>query len=410
LLRQYGHHLGLGPRFTVLDQADCEQIIRRVLEERDLRPKGDKRFPKAGSLVDLMSRARNQELSLEDLVEEHASHLRQFLPAIGQAAQGYAQAKADQDLADFDDLLYMTERLLRDFPEVRDALHRRWEHLLVDEYQDTNAVQARLVELLAGERKNVMAVGDDAQSIYRFRGARIKNILEFPRRFPGTRLVKLEQNYRSTQPILDLTNRIIEQAAQQYQKHLFTERGGGPRPLLLRPRDDEGQSRRVLERIEELARQGTPLSHMAVLFRASNDSFGLEGKLTAAGLPYVKHGGRRFLEAAHIKDALSHLRVLANPLDHLSWERLLLLLPGVGPKKARQITAFLSTSPLAQEPGKALAGLPASLRGPGFGDLLALLERLTVPEIAPDRAMEAVLDYYEPLCKLLYEDHPRRLR
>ncbi len=410
LLRAHGHHLGLRTSFTILDQADCEQIMKGVVEELGLKKKGDRLFPKASTLVDINSRSRNLERDIMEFVEEQMGHLLPFVPAMLTASRAFVQAKADQGLLDYDDLLFFAERLLRDFPQVRASLHQRWRHVLVDEYQDTNAVQARLVELLAGPQKNVMAVGDDAQSIYRFRGARVQNILDFPARFAGTRLVKLEQNYRSTQPILDLTNQIIAQAARHFEKHLYTEQGGGPRPRLLRPRDDKGQSRAVVGRMRELIAQGVPPEQLAVLFRTSNDSYDLELELASQGLSYVKFGGRRFLEAAHIKDALAHLRVLANPRDYLSWQRLLQLLPGVGPKKAQALMAQMTASLQPSQPALALAGLPASLGGEGLAALAALMERLSAPGLEPLEAMEAVLAYYEPICRQIYEDHPRRLR
>ncbi len=414
LLRQHGSRLGLARNFTIIDRADAEQILRGIVEERGLKSRGDKRFPKASTLADLISRSRNLEKGLTEIIEERAAHLAAYTEAALTVERAFEAAKREQQLVDYDDLLYLSERLLKENPGLRQMLAERWRFILVDEYQDTNAVQARLVELLAGPRKSVMAVGDDAQSIYRFRGARLRNILEFPSRFPGTRLVKLEQNYRSTQAILDLTNQIIAGAAQRFDKRLFTELGQGAAPELLRPRDERGQSRIVMERIRSLLDEGEPADRIAVLFRASNDSYDLEVELTAEGLAYVKHGGRRFLEAAHVKDALSHLRVAMNPRDYLAWQRLLMLLPGVGPKKAQQVIARVVA---AGDEGSeeidaahALAALPESLRGPQFEELGRLMELLCRPGADPLEAVEAVLTYYEPLCRDAYEDHPRRLR
>lgn len=410
LLRQMGRRLDLPPNFTVIDRADSEHIIKAVVEELRLKDKGDKHFPKPRALADLISRSRNLELSLEETVEAIAPQYEDYTPQVMGIAKGFAAAKRRQALVDYDDLLFMAEELLQGHPEVRRELSQRWRHLLVDEYQDTNAVQARLVMLLAGEHKSVMVVGDDAQSIYAFRGARLQNILEFPQRFAGTRLVKLERNYRSCQPILDLTNAIIAQAREKFDKHLYTEQGGGPLPRLLRPRDERGQSREVLKGIQQLMAAGVPPERIAVLFRAGNDSSDLEVELTAEGLAHVKVGGLRFLEASHIKDALCHLRVIANPQDYLSWQRILMLLPGLGPKKAQQVIASLvrATAP----PGYvvALKNLPQTAQVPELNELALLLERIAMPQVSPLTATEAVLEYFEPLCRRHYEDHPRRLR
>ncbi|CAO0821304.1 DNA helicase II / ATP-dependent DNA helicase PcrA [Desulfarculales bacterium] len=375
-----------------------------------LKDKGDKHFPTPRSLCDIISRSRNLELGLEEAVEAFAPQYEPYIPQVLGIAKGFFAARRRQALVDYDDLLFMGEELLREHVEVRRDLERRWKHLLVDEYQDTNAVQARLVALLAGEHNNVMVVGDDAQSIYAFRGARLQNILEFPQKFPGARLVKLERNYRSSQPILDLTNQIIAQAHECFEKQLFTEQGGGSKPRWLRPRDERAQSREVLKSIQELLASGVPPERIAVLFRAGNDSSDLEVELTAEGLAYVKVGGLRFLEASHIKDVLSHLRIIANPQDFLSWQRVLMLLPGLGPKKAQQIMAQLA---LASPPPGYVVSLrhqPQAEQVPQLMELALLLERLNAPGLSPLEATEAVLEYFDPLCRQLYENYPRRLR
>jgi DNA helicase-2/ATP-dependent DNA helicase PcrA len=410
LLRQFGRRLELPPNFTVIDRVDSEQVIRGVVEELKLKDKGDKHFPKPRALADIISRSRNLELSLEEAIEAYAPQHEPYSAQVMGIAKGFKESKRRQALVDYDDLLFMGEELLQGHVEVRRELSRRWRHLLVDEYQDTNAVQARLVALLASEHKNVMVVGDDAQSIYAFRGARLQNILEFPHKFPGTRLVKLERNYRSSQPILDLTNRIIAQARERFDKQLYTEQSGGLKPRLLRLRDERAQSREVLKGIKDLLAQGAAPERIAVLFRAGNDSADLELELTAEGLAHVKVGGLRFLEASHIKDVLSHLRVIANPQDFLSWQRILMLLPGLGPKKAQQIMAQLVLE--SPPPGYAvgLKYLPQVAQVPELTELALLLEHLSQPGLSPLEATEAVLEYFEPICRQNYEDYPRRLR
>ena len=409
LIRSHAHLVGLTGSFTILDPADCQQMLKGSVEEMGLKPRGDKRFPKARTMAGLISKARNLEMSLADTLEAHAPQLLPYADAFERAAKAFAKDKMDQNLVDYDDLLFLAEKLLKENYEVRQELGERWRHILVDEYQDTNAVQARILELLASRHNNVMVVGDDAQSIYAFRGARVKNIFEFPRRFPGARVVKLEQNYRSTQDILDLTNTVISRAAERYEKNLFTELGTGVKPVLVRPREQRGQSRRVVEKIRELLAGGARPEDVAILFRAGRDSFDLENELRADGIPFVKYGGIRFVELAHVKDVMAHLRVLVNPLDFLAWQRILMLLPKVGPKTAQQVIAHL----LEGDPVDCLARLakaPQAGKIKELADLAGLLEEISDGSLTPLEKLEAVLAYYEPICTLNFEDYPRRMK
>ncbi len=405
LLRQYASLLGLPNHFTVLDRGDGEHLLRAIIGDKDLKRKGDNHFPKAGTVIDLLSKARNLELELEDVVWQYASHLSGYLEELQIMAGEYASQKKEQALLDYDDLLYFTQNMLIEHYDLRLELGRRWQHILVDEYQDTNAVQDRLISLLATGHRNVMVVGDDAQSIYRFRGARIENILEFPKKFKDARVVKLEENYRSTQGILDLTNHIIAESKQGFAKKLFSGKGAGLKPALLRPYDEREQSRLVLQKIEDLLGKGARLRDIAVLFRSSYDSFHLEVELGGRQWPFVKVGGFRFLESSHIKDALAHLRVLANPYDFVSWQRLFMLLPGVGPKKAQGFAARLG-----QNPPEYLAFLAQEKATPQWEAMRNLFVYLNTPGLTPIQAAGAVIEYIEPICIEQYEDYPRRLR
>ena len=409
LIRNHAHLVGLTSSFTILDPADCQQMLKGAVDEMGLKPKGDKRFPKARTMAGLISKARNLELSLENTLEAHAPQLLPYADALTRAADAFAHDKMAQNLVDYDDLLFLAEKLLKENYEVRQELGERWQHILVDEYQDTNAVQARILELIASRHNNVMVVGDDAQSIYAFRGARVKNIFEFPRRFPGTRLVKLEQNYRSTQDILDLTNTVISRAAERYEKDLFTELGNGVKPALVRPREQRGQSRAVAEKIRQLLKEGARAEDIAVIFRAGRDSFDLENELRAEGMPFIKYGGIRFVELAHVKDVMAHLRVLVNPLDFLSWQRVLMLLPKVGPKTAQQIIAHMIEGEPGGYPAR-LADAPQAKRIKELADLAGLLEEVADEGLTPLEKLEAVLAYYEPICTLNFEDYPRRMK
>src|SRR6202521_3034051 len=233
---------------------------------------------------------------------------------------------------------------------------------MIDEYQDTNLIQAGLVRLAAARDRNVMAVGDDAQSIYSFRGANFRNIMDFPQIFPGARVVKLEQNYRSLQGILDVANEVISRAADKYTKVLAAERRGEFRPLLVRAQDEQMQSRFVAERILELREEGVELGEIAVLFRSGFHAFDLELELQRRDIPFIKRGGFKFIETAHIKDVLAHLRVIANPTDAVSWLRVLMLVPAVGHRRAERLIEEIVAAP---DPAQALQRAAESIGGPG---------------------------------------------
>jgi DNA helicase-2/ATP-dependent DNA helicase PcrA len=284
---------------------------------------------------------------------------------------------------------------------------------MIDEYQDTNLVQAELVRLLASAHQNVMAVGDDAQSIYSFRGANFRNIMDFPAMFPGTRLVKLEENYRSIQGILDVANEVISRAGEKYTKILFTQRRSEVRPLLVRAQDEHMQSRFVAQRILELREEGVELSDIAVLFRSSFHSFDLELEMQRRDIPFIKRGGFKFIETAHIKDLLAHLRVVANPADSVSWLRVLMLVKGVGHRSAERAIESLAAS---EQPEQALATLASGPRGrggsgSGFQRLATLLGEMRGEAKRPADQIAAALEYYLPLMREAYpDDYPKRER
>jgi DNA helicase-2/ATP-dependent DNA helicase PcrA len=263
------------------------------------------------------------------------------------------------------------------------------------------------VRLTAYTHQNVMAVGDDSQSIYSFRGANFRNIMDFPTLFPGARVVKLEENYRSTQPVLDLANAVIAGAREKYTKCLFTRRQDGATPRLFRTGSENEQSRLIVNQVQEMEKQGTPLKEMAVLMRAGYHSFDLEIELARAGIPFVKFGGFKFMESAHIKDLLAHLRVLLNPRDTISWNRLLLLLPGVGRAFCQKFAAQMSNNFKIEN---AVKWLRRQKRPAQLKDLAALLERLEEPGQSLVARMNLALEYYEPLAKERYDDYPKRLK
>src|SRR5437016_10051099 len=287
-----------------------------------------------------------------------------------------------------------------------------YRYVMVDEYQDTNPLQAEIVRGLAVAHDNVMAVGDDSQSIYSFRGATFRNIMDFPRLFPGARIVKLEENYRSTQPILNLANEVIDRAAEKHTKILRAVRPSedAASPSLVQCSDEQAQSRFVCQRILELREEGVSLDEIAVLFRSSFHSFDLELELQRADLPFVKRGGFKFIETAHVKDALAHLRIVANPRDAVSWHRVLLLLDGVGPKTADDIFAHVVDAPTIEAVSERLAAYPRrGAYAKDLGRLAALLAEIAPDDVPPGEKVARVVGFYTPMLRQIHrEDFPKR--
>jgi DNA helicase-2/ATP-dependent DNA helicase PcrA len=399
-LRQSADKLGLAGGFSVLDRSDSLDLVGQAKTDLDL-GKGDRSFPKKATVYEMISKSRNKELDIPRVVQAEATHLFPYAEDMEKMAARYAELKQGYGLLDYDDLLFRLERMLVDHPEELERWQRRCGYVMVDEFQDTNLVQARLVKLLAGEERNVMAVGDDAQSIYGFRGANVENILRFPQDYVGARIIRLEQNYRSTQPILDLTNAILEGAYRKFDKHLFTEKTDGPTPELIRTLSDTSQARVVLDKVMELGRK-YPLHEIAVLFRAGYQSFALEAALSKISITFQKYGGIRFIEAAHIKDVISLMRLAVNAHDLPSWKRALSHIKGVGPKTAQKIVDAL----IAGDQKK--LGNYKKKHGE-LADMLALLDRLRAGDTKPAHVLEEVMSYYLPVLVREYaDDYPRR--
>ena len=408
LLRRYGRAIGLEPGFTILDRGDSEDVINLLRTQLGLHDR-TRHFPRKNTLNEMFSKAANKLLPLEHVVLEEFPQFSEEMEELGNLHKAFEAYKRRRLLVDYDDLLVRTRELLDVDEGVRRRVSDAHRYIMVDEYQDTNALQAEIIRKMACTHDNVMAVGDDAQSIYAFRGATFRNIMDFPKLFPGTQLFKLEENYRSTQPILGLANEVIELATEKYPKTLFTRKQHGMTPVLAKAVDENAQSRFVAQRILEIHEEGTPLGEIAVLFRSSFHSFDLEIELARRNLPFVKRGGFRFVETAHVKDVLAHLRVIQNPRDAVSWNRLLLLIEGIGPKKSqdligeifRQESQGLDVLRLASTKGAA---------GRGLIDLVRVLERVSEATMTPGECLAAMLEYYLPLLKIQYDDYPKRLK
>jgi len=407
VLRQFGPKIGLSPSFTIMDRSDSEDVIQDLRAEMGLNTK-DKRFPRKQTVAEIHSMSLNKQLTLSELIERDYPHLCDSMDELLDICERYGKYKEGRALLDYDDLLIRLRDLLSDHEEVRRALSDRYRFILVDEYQDTNRLQSRIIRLLAATHDNVMVVGDDAQSIYSFRGANFRNIMDFPRDFPGARIVYLEENYRSTQPILSFTNEIIHRAKERYEKNLFTRKEDGQTPLLVRAENEQMQSRFVCQKVLELREEGIPLWDIAVLFRSGFHSFDLEMELTRHNIPFVKRGGFQFMESAHIKDLLAHLRVVCNPQDTVSWGRVLLLLEGVGTQQCQKIIQWVMESAV---PWERLRSFNA--RGKvalGLRTLAQVLEA-AAEWVSPTQQAQYLMQYYAPVLKRKYpDDHPRRTR
>lgn len=406
-LRRYPAAIGFDRGFTIMDRADMEDVIAFVAGAMHL-DKRQGRLPRKRTIAGILSKAVNKGCGVEEVVYADYSNFMFAAQTLVRLQRVYQAYKKEHALVDYDDLLVILRDLLRHHEDIRRQLGEHYRYVMVDEYQDTNRIQAEIVTLLCADHRNVMVVGDDSQCIYAFRGAHFANIMAFPQIFPDTKVIKLEENYRSTQPILDLTNVIIERASRKYTKVLFTRKPGGSVPVLAVAENERTQSRFVVRRIQELQAGGVPLSDIAVLFRSGFHSFDLEIELNRADIAFVKVGGFKFMETAHIKDLLAHMKVLINPQDALSWHRILLLLESVGPKTADQIFGRI----LRQ--GNGVAGLGAirpkpSYRKP-FERFRAMMQGLDPDRLSVAELGARIVEYYQPILEKRFDDHLKRKR
>jgi len=406
LLRLHGRDIGLEPDFTILDRGDAEDLMHACRTELNLSQRG-KRFPQKSTCLDIYSRCVNARESLENVLGTAFPWCKDDAEDLKRLFSAYTDRKELQRVLDYDDLLLFWHGLLASAAGER--VRDRFDAVLVDEYQDTNAVQAEIVSMLRPDGTGVTAVGDDAQAIYGFRAATVRNILEFGTRFRDAQVLTLTRNYRSTAPILSATNHVIAEAADRYDKDLWTAREGGGRPTLARCTDEQEQTRWICERILDHREQGTQLKAQAVLFRAAHHSADLELELSRRNIPFVKYGGLKFIEMAHVKDLLAFLRLAENPRDATAALRVLGLLPGIGPKTAASLAEELLASGGDFEVwlGRAVPEPAADL----WPNLVALLRNLSgaSAENVPAQ-VHAVRAFYSPLLERRYDNAPARLR
>jgi DNA helicase-2/ATP-dependent DNA helicase PcrA len=340
VLRMHAQSLGLGDSFTVIDRSDAEDLMHEVRSELGL-DKTDVRFPRKSTCMAIYSRCVNASEPIEQALKAHFPWCLAFPEHLKTLFRTYVERKQRDNVLDYDDLLLWWHHLMQNEALAEDV-RRRFDAVLVDEYQDTNALQASILYKLRPNGRGLTVVGDDAQSIYSFRAATVHNILDFPKIYPDAQVLKLEQNYRSVQPILDATNAVIALCPKRYNKDLFSNRRSSQRPRLVTVVDEEQQSDHVIRRILEHHEAGIPLRHQAVLFRAAHHSDALEVELARRNIPFVKYGGLKFLEAAHVKDVLSILRLAENARDTTSALRVLQLLDGFGPAHTKRAIAHLA--------------------------------------------------------------------
>ena len=396
LLRIHGYRLGYKSNFSISDSEDSRQLITTCLTELKIDPKHSK-FPKSNVIAEIISLAVNTQNSLEEVIQLRFPFFLHLINEITQAAHLYIQKKKDLSIMDFDDLLFNCRALLMDHPDILKNVAERYRHVLVDEYQDTNIIQADIVDLLASRHQNLMVVGDDSQSIYSFRGANFANIINFPNRYPDCKIFKLETNYRSTPEILHLANLSINNNEKQFPKKLRAVRNNGMRPVMVSAQNVMKQADFVAQRVTELYQSGIPLSEIAILYRAHYHSMEVQMEFVRRNIPFEIRSGIRFFEQAHIKDVTSYMRVLVSPGDELAWRRLLLMYPKIGKITFEKIWKYLSKEEnpletiLSDEfirfvPKAATAGLEECRK------TINLLLELDAPDRTPENVIDVLLN------------------
>lgn len=342
-LRKNAQRIGYNPNFTILDRADAKELIDACTVEAKIDVKA-RRFPKGDALQDIFSFSLNTGRSMVDVIAYNYAQFETLTEEIEGVFKVYTERKRKNNLMDFDDLLYGWWQLLNNNPDIAQAYAQKFLHILVDEYQDTNSLQAKIINCLAAAHRNLMVVGDDSQSIYSFRGAHFKNIINFPKVYPDARVFKLEVNHRSTPEILSVANTSIVLAKEKFEKSLRTNRPSGQKPVMAAMTTVYEQADFIAQRMLELREEGSSLNDMAVLYRSHYQSMEIQLELTKRGIPFEIRSGIRFFEEAHIKDVIAYLKVFHNPQDEIAWGRILKLLPKVGPRTAEKIFQKISSA------------------------------------------------------------------
>ena len=406
LLRMYAEQIGLGVDFTIHDREDSADLMNIVRHQLGF-SKTENRFPTKGTCIAIYSRVVNSETSIGEVLKASYPWVLEWEHELKELFAGYVEAKQAQNVLDYDDLLLYWAQMVAE-PDLADDVGVRFDHVLVDEYQDTNRLQAAILMSLKPGGRGLTVVGDDAQSIYSFRAATIRNILDFPNEFSPkpADVITLDRNYRSTQPILAAANGVIGLARERYTKNLWTDRASEQRPLLVTVKDETDQAAYIVEQVLANREVGISLKQQAVLFRSSNHSSALEIELTRRNVPFVKYGGLKFLDAAHVKDLLAVLRFAQNPRDRVAGFRLLQLLPGIGPQTAGKILDTIAADP---EPLQSLAEIPPPPKsGDDWPAFVTLVTALRKAEAGWPAEIGTVRMWYEPHLDRIHEDADTR--
>jgi len=400
VLRTYSHYFGLPNTFTIYDEADAEEAIHRCAMQLGFYAR-EKRRPRKEMLRKIISMALNKEMRLEDILARYYSPFLQYADEIKALRQKYVEYKIASECLDYDDLLLYLKLLLED-AKIRHQLSDVYQYIMVDEFQDTNVLQADIAYRLAERHERILVVGDDTQSIYSFRGANHENIMKFPEKFPTCRIITLEENYRSTQAILDVGNAILQNMQHKYEKTLrAVKKEDGEKPYLVYFKDAYEEAAWVAEKIKAFYDQGMELSHQCILFRSAYITIPLQTELSRRNIPFAVYGGLKFYETAHVKDVIAHLKLFVNPRDELAWMRVLLLVPGVGPKTAEKLLAEIGAC-------RTLGAMVSDVierhakGGGAYAERLGLLREFFVSAqraTSPGQTCQAVLDYYEPVMR-----------
>ncbi|HUH78010.1 MAG TPA: ATP-dependent helicase [Devosia sp.] len=406
LLREHAQQIGLDPNFTIHDREDSADLMNLVRHELKFSD-AETRFPTKGTCLAIYSRVVNAQGDLDDVLKSVFPWCAMWSQQLRILFSAYVAAKQQQNVLDYDDLLLYWAGMMAE-PAIAAQVSALFDHILVDEYQDTNRLQAAVLLAMRPDGRNLTVVGDDAQSIYAFRAATVRNILDFPSSFsPAADIITLDRNYRSTQPILAAANAVIEQASERFTKNLWSDRTADAKPILVTVKDEADQVRYIAKCVLEARETGTPLKQQAVLFRTSSHSGPLEIELTRRNIPFVKFGGLKFLDAAHVKDLLAILRWAENPRDRVAGFRVLQLMPGIGPAIAGRVLDAMETGP---DPVWALKQVPHPVKaGAHWADLVALMERLSGRQTAWPLELAYARQWFEPLLERLYEDAETRL-
>jgi len=403
ILRKYSNLINIPANFTIIDEEDSADTIDLIRSELKIE-KREKAFPRKNRIQEIISSARNRNLTIREVIEDEFSGLKDFISDIELINQGYAKYKRICKIFDYDDLMDVLRDSLRDNAVFRSRMQKEYRYIMVDEYQDTNVVQKEIVEYLSEGSRNILVVGDDSQSIYSFRGANYENILRFPQRYPECRVIKIEENYRSNQKILDFTNEIILNARIGYKKHLYSKIANDFLPVVRKFYDQESEAEFVVDRILEYREKGIALNQVAILVRAFWHARYIEVELNRRSIPYVAVGGLKFNERKHVKDVISYLRIIQNPYDAVAWHRVLKYLPGVG-----MVTAKRIIDRILNEKGMDTESIEKARFADDLGRLTSMITRARDNTIPIPLKIEFIKEYYTPLLQAREYDYQVRL-